>query len=152
MLYKKITISLILGMLLACFGCNRSAAPASGTSYKPEKREHADSFSGKKRKSIKAPQMGFYAKKNKESIFSKISYKVKHTFASDKKRHVLDNDRRATSQKNQQRRESESLGNSGFVEGKHKAKKSSNKKGDNTSDSFSKDPNKKSGGSKRKKL
>lgn len=141
-LFYLLTIVFALS-ISSCGGGSKSVA--SGTAKKERSKEDRNSFSAKSRKSSKPPQMGFYAQNEKKGFFRATSYKVKRAFSSKEKQHVLDNDERATSDKNNKRRQKEAgKQTEKFAKGKGNTKKGGkNKQGDHTSDAFSKNMNKK---------
>lgn len=127
----------------SCGGGSKSVA--SGTAKRERSREDRSAFNAKRRKSSKPPQMGFYAKNENKGFFRTTSYKVKRAFSSKEKQHVLDNDERATSAKNNKRRQKDAgKQTEKFAKGKGNTKKGGkNKQGDHTSDAFAKNMNKK---------
>jgi hypothetical protein len=144
MKYLVFFLSLIMALSFSSCGGGKKSV-ASGTAKRERSREDKNSFSAKKRKSSRPPQMGFYAKSEKKGFFRATSYKVKRVFSSKEKQHVLDNDERATSAKNNKRKQkSAGQQTEKFAKGKGNTKKGGkNKQGDHTSDAFSKNMNKK---------
>jgi len=126
----------------SCGGGKKSVA--SGTAKKERSKEDKNAFTSKPRQSSKPPQMGFYAKNENKGFFRTTSYKIKRAFASKEKQHVLDNDERTTSAKNNKRRQKEAEERTEkFAKGKgHTKKGGKNKQSDNTSDAFAKNMNK----------
>lgn len=143
---KYIFYLLIILFSLSISSCGGSGkSVASGTAKRERSKEDRSSFNAKSRKSSKPPQMGFYAKKENKGFFRATSYKVKRAFSSKEKQHVLDNDERATSTKNNKRRQKDAgKQTEQFAKGKGNTKKGGkNKQGDHTSDAFAKNMSKK---------
>lgn len=143
---KYLLYLLIIFFALSISSCSsRKKSVASGTAKIERTREDRSAFNAKTRKSSKPPQMGFYAKKENKGFFRTSSYKIKRAFSSKEKQHVLDNDERTTSAKNNKIRQKKAgKQTERFAKGKRRTKKGGeNKQGDHTSDAFAKNMNKK---------
>lgn len=135
---------------LIALGCNKEIGAPSGKAKVHRMEDTPDGFGHKpkKNKNSRAPQMGFYYKKPKVNPVHVAALKVKYIFAGKKKQHKLGNDQTAASQAYNNGKQSESLSrmNQSFTKGRMKrkgAKRTRNRQGDNTADSFAKNPNKK---------
>ncbi len=142
---NKILLLIFVLISFSFISCNRDSAP-SGKSRKNYNSDPASGFSKKPPKqSRRAPQMGFYQKKERVNVFAAVKHKVKHVFASNDKKHKLNNDKRSSSQNysNNRQGEQQAKMNKSFVKGKSTKNRKKHKSSDKKSDSFSSSPKKK---------
>jgi hypothetical protein len=132
----------IITIIAACFtsSCSQQLSAPSGKARKAKMSDpYSGGFSANARGSRKAPQMGFYEKKNKESVFASAKHAVNKGFSGKDKKHKLDNDKRSTSQNyaNKKQNEKGKVMRKSFIRGRiHKSGRRV-KSSDNNSDSFS---------------
>lgn len=136
---NRIAIIAVLLISLLSGSCSQNTAP-SAKAQRPNLRDpYSGSFKASPRKGRKAPQMGFYQKRQRPSIFTSIKRSVNTVFSDKNKRHKLNNDRRSSSQSyaNDRQKEQSKKINKGFAKGKRLKSNRKNKKSDRNSDSFS---------------
>ncbi|HET6242944.1 MAG: hypothetical protein H0V01_14760 [Bacteroidetes bacterium] len=143
---NKVFLLIFVLVFFSLFSCH----PVSSPSGKANKNYNSDPSSGgfsksSTKKSRKAPQMGFYEKKNKTNIFVAVKHKVTYVFAGNDKKHKLNNDQRSSSQSYSNKKQGEQTAkmNKSFVKGKKSKGRKKNKSSDSNSDSFSSSPKKK---------
>jgi hypothetical protein len=127
----------LLVFLISLGSCSQQSAPSGKVGRSNYSNPSSGNFFARKPGSRKAPQMGFYQKREKANVFSSAKHGVQKAFSNRDVRHKLDNDKRSSSQNyanNKQKAYGKKLGKT-FVKGKnHKSKRKS--KADRNSDSF----------------